>query len=161
MPPMASWTKKLNKVSQGDLQPGEELISAVFLQPSGTMGQAVGKGVGGVLGKAAASKMGGSQDGDADRSVTDPGIADTIGNNPSVIGLTNQRLLVYSYGSMSAKPKELKLHLPAADLVSVATEKQKATHRFVMNFSDGTAKAFEAPRLNNDPEAFANAVNAR
>jgi hypothetical protein len=54
MPPMASWTKKLNEVSQADLQPGEELITAVFLQPSGTIGKAVGSGVGGILGKAVA-----------------------------------------------------------------------------------------------------------
>lgn len=159
---MASWMKKLDKVSRGDLQPGEELIAAVFLQPGGTMGQAVGRGVGGVIGKAVASKLGSSSNGTATADlVTDSGIGSTFDDQPSVLGLTTQRVLVYSYGSMSGKPKDLKMWIPAADLVSVDTTKQKATHRFVMNFRDGSATVFEAPRVNNDPEGFATTVNSR
>jgi hypothetical protein len=30
-----------------------------------------------------------------------------------------------------------------------------------MTFSDGTAKMFEAPRINNDPEGFADVLNSR
>ena len=157
---MASWTKKLNKVSQADLDPGEELIAAVFLQPAGTMGKAVGSGVGGILGKAVASKMGDSS-GSSAELVTDSGIAATIDDNPSVLGLTNQRVLLYSYGSMSGKPKELKMSIPANELAAIDTEKQKATHKLIMRFSDGSAKAFEAPRVNNDPEGFAATVNSR
>lgn len=159
---MATWTKKLNKVSHGDLGPGEELISAVFLQPSGTMGKAVGSGVGGIIGKAVVSKLGSSSNGtDAAGLISDSGIAATVESGPIVIGITNQRLLMYSYGSMSGKPKELKMSIPAGDLVGIDTEKQKATHRFVMRFSDGTAKPYEAPRVNNDPEGFAEIVNSR
>ena len=78
-----------------------------------------------------------------------------------MIGLTNQRVPIYCYGSMSGKPKELEMSIPADDLMSIETGKQKATHKFVMRFGDGTAKAFEAPRVNNDPEGFAATVNSR
>ena len=37
--------------------------------------------------------------------------------------------------------------------------KQKASHHVVARFSDGTAREYEAPRLANDAEGFAAAVN--
>ncbi len=159
---MASWMKKLDKVSRGDLNPGEELIAAVFLQPMGTMTKAVGQGVGGLIGKAVASKMGGSANATATAElVTDSGIGSTFDDQPSVIGLTHQRVLVYSYGAMGGKPKDLKMWIAAMDLVSVDVEQQKATYRVVLHFRDGSAKVFEAPRVKNDPAGFATAVNSR
>ena len=130
----------------------------VFLQRSGTIGKAVGRGVGGVGGKALASKLGGN---DSAELVTDAGIAATFKSGPNVIGPTNQRVLVYSYGSMSGKPKELETSIPARDVVGIDSAKQKASRRSVMRFSDGTARAYEAPRINNDREHFAEAVNSR
>ena len=122
------------------------------------MGQAIGTGVGGMLGKAAASKLGGGSD-TMTELVTDSGIAASFPGEPTVLGLTDHRLLVFGYSQLGGKPKGLKSTLPATDLVSVETEKQKATHRFVLHFGDGTASVFEAPRMANDPEGFAAAVN--
>jgi hypothetical protein len=62
---------------------------------------------------------------------------------------------------MSGKPTELEMSIPTNDLVSIETEKQQATHKFIIRFSDGTATAFEAPRVNNDHEGFAATVNSR
>ena len=73
--------------------------------------------------------------------------------------MTRQRLLVFGYSQMGGKPKGLKSTMPAGDLVRVDVEKQKATYSFVLHFSDGTGSVFEAPRLANDPEGFAAAVN--
>lgn len=157
---MANWNKKVNKAANGELQPGEQIVASVFLQPSGTMGQAVGRGVGGVVGKAVASKVSGTAP-EVDELVSDSGIAASLPNEPTVLGLTGHRLLVFGYSQFGGKPKGLKSIHDANLLASVDTEKQKATHRFVMHFTDGTASVFEAPRVANDPEGFAAAVNAR
>ncbi len=155
---MASWTKKIGKAAQGELEPGERIIEGVFLQPAGTTGRSVARGVGGVVGQALASKVGG---GTATELVTDAGVAATMPEAATVLGLTDRRLLVFGHSSLSGRPKGLKLTLPTADLVRVEVDKQKATYRFVMHFGDGTASIYEAPRTSNDPEAFAEAVDAR
>ena len=36
---MANWNKKISKAAKNELQPGEEIVAGVFLQPSGTMGK--------------------------------------------------------------------------------------------------------------------------
>ena len=154
---MANWIKKADKALKNDLQPGETVDQAVFLQPCGTMGAAVGKGVGGLVGKALADRFG--SDGD-DTLETDSGIAAEVGEAPLVLALTNQRLLVMGYSALSGKPKEVKASFSRTDLVDVQTEKQKASHHFVARFSDGTAREYEAPKLANDPEGFAAAVRA-
>ena len=153
---MADWTKKANKALKGDLQPGETVDRAVFLQPCGTMGRAVGRGVGGAVGSAMADKFGTGGD---ETLASDDGIAGQVGDAPLVMVLTNQRLLVTGYSQLSGKPKELKASFSRHDLIGVDTEKQKASHHFVARFSDGTAREYEAPRLANDPEGFAAAVN--
>ena len=153
---MADWTKKTSKALKGDLQPGETVDRAVFLQPRGTMGKAVGRGVGGLVGKALADKTGNGPD---ESLESDSGIAAQVGEAPLVLAITNQRLLVMGYSSLSGKPKDLKASFSRTDLVDVQTVKQKASHHFVACFSDGTAREYEAPKLANDPEAFAAAIN--
>ena len=154
---MANWNKKITKAAKGELHPGEEIVAGVFLQPAGTMGQAVAQGAGGVLGKALAAKNGAA----ADTAVMEAGTAAEFPNEATVLGLTQSRLLVFGYSQMGGKPKGLKQAMTADVLASVETEKQKATYRFEMTFSDGSTSVFEAPRLGNDPEAFAAAVNGR
>ena len=153
---MASWTKKTSKALKNDLQPGESVHAAVFLQPCGTMGGAVAKGVGGIVGKALADKFG--ADGDETLG-SDSGIAARVGDAPLVLALTNQRLLVMGYSQLSGKPKNVTASFSRTDLVTVQTEKQKASYHVVARFSDGTAREYEAPRLANDPEGFAAAAN--
>jgi hypothetical protein len=154
---MANWNKKVSKAAKDDLAPGEEIVASVFLQPTGTMGKAVGHGVGGLIGRAVASKLGGGTD--TIELVTDEGIAARFPAEPTVLGLTPGRLLVYGYSSLGGKPKGLKQVLSSGDLSAVELDKQKATYRCVLHFGDGTAAIFEAPRVANDPEAFAAAVN--
>lgn len=153
---MANWNKKIGKAAKGELHPGEEIVAGVFLQPAGTMGQAVAKGAGGVVGKAlVGARSGGS--GDAEPV----GRANEFANEATVLGLTPSRLLVFGYSQLGGKPKGLRQALPASALAQVEVAKQKATYRFEMTFDDGSTSVFEAPRLGNDPEAFAAAVNGR
>jgi hypothetical protein len=154
---MANWTKKISKAAGDDLEPGERVISGVFLQRSGTMGQSVAMGVGGLVGKAVASKLGG---GTATALVTDAGIAATMPDTATVLGLTGRRVLVYGHAALSGKPKDLKLSIPVSDVDWVEVDKQRATFRFVLHFRDGSASVYEAPRVSNDPEAFAEALAA-
>lgn len=154
---MARWTKKVTKAMKGQLLPDEEVHAAVFLQPAGTIGEAVGMSVGGMLGKAVASRLG---SGDDARDVGgDAGLAGTLADEATVLAVTNERLLVMGFSSFGGKPKGLKSAMSPSDLVRVELEKQQASHLFVAHFADGTGKVFEAPRPNNDTEAFATFVN--
>lgn len=152
---MANWNKKISKAAKGELHPGEEIVAGVFLQPAGTMGQAVAKGAGGVLAKAVVAGKGAG----GDVLEAETGVATEFPNEPTVLGLTQNRLLVFGYSSLGGKPKGLKQARPAHVLQSVAIEKQKATYSFEMTFEDGSSSMFEAPRLGNDPESFAATVN--
>lgn len=152
---MANWTKKLSKVAKDDLEAGEQLRAAVFLQPSGTTTKMVATGVGGIVGGALASRTGGT----ATELVTDSGTAATMPDTATVLGLTDRRVLVYGHSTMSGKPKGLKSTMAASDLAAVEVEKQKATFRFVLHFTDGTASVYEAPRMANDPVEFAEMAN--
>jgi hypothetical protein len=153
---MADWNKRISKAAKDELQPGEEIVAAVFLQPAGTMGQAVARGAGGAVAKAVIAGRGG----DGGQTAVDGAIAREFHDVATVLGLTQHRLLVFGYSSLTGKPKGFKHSLPAHALRSVSVEKQKATYRFQMAFEDGSSCLFEAPRLGNDPEAFAAIVNA-
>lgn len=140
---MASWERKVTKAMKGQMIPGEEVEIAVLLQPSGTMGQAAG----------------GERLAENGASGTDFGLAGTVTNDATVLALTNERIVVMGYSYLGGKPKRVKSSLSYGDLTGVELVKQRTTYRFVAQFRDGTAKVFEAPRLNNDPEAFADAIN--
>lgn len=149
---MANWTKKLTKAAAADLEPGEEVRSALFLQPAGTTTRLVARGLAGVVGAAIASRSGGGGGSDL---VTDAGIAASLPDQPVVVGLTGRRVLVFGHSSLSGKPKGLLLALGLDQLARVDTEPQKATWAVVLHFADGTASVREAPRLGNDPQEFA------
>lgn len=152
---MADWTKKISKVAGDVLQPGEQVREGILCQPSGMTSQLMGRSIGGLAGAAIAAKLRTKDDGSIDST---SGIAATVPDGPIAVGLTGQRVLVYSFAKMTGKPKELLLTLPASDLAAVDVQKGTAAHKVTLIFADGTGKTFEVPRIGNDPEAFAAAV---
>lgn len=148
---MANWVKKINKSVGSDLGPTESLTGAMLLQPSGMTGGLMARSIGGMVGAAVASTLRSDPSG---HLVTDQGIAARFPNDTLVLGLTDQRVLGWSMSAMTGKPKELKVAIPRADLVEVEAEKKSATYTVVLVFSDGTAKPYEAPRVNNTTAEF-------
>ena len=146
------WTKKINKACKNDFEPGEELIAGVFVQPMGTTSKLMVKEVGDLVGKLVV----GSTDTEDNAS---QGHASALPDERLVLGLTDQRLMVWGHSQLSGKPKGFKMALPATEVASVQFEKLKTIYAFVLEFADGSSKLFEAPRMMNDPEAFATAVD--
>lgn len=155
---MANWEKKIKSGGGKDLQPGENLIGGVMLNPHGATTQAVARGVGGLVGGAIANKMADKRE---DTPDDDHGIATQMPDERIWLGLTSGRILIWGHSTMSGKPKGLKLTLSSGDLVQVDLEKSKATFTTTLRFADGSAKVYEAPKMMNDPEGFAAAVASR
>jgi hypothetical protein len=47
-----------------------------------------------------------------------------------------------------------------SDVAGVDIEKLRTVYGFVLRFTDGSSKLFEAPRMANDPEGFASLIGA-
>jgi hypothetical protein len=148
---MANWVKKINKAVGSDIGPTERLLEGVILQPTGMMGGAMARSLGGLVGSAVGAALRTDANGNL---VTDQGIAAGFPDDTLILGLTDQRLLGWSWAKMTGKPKNLVVSIPRADLVEIDIEKKAATYTFVMVFADGTAKAYEAPKMNNSTEEF-------
>ncbi len=149
---MADWTKKVSKAAAGDLQPGETVVAGVFLAAPGVAKKAAAFGAGGLIGAAVASKLTTKDDGTI---VSDEGIAASVPDGPIVVGLTEQRVLLYSHGKLSGKPKDLVHSMARSDIAAVETEPGKVATKLTIVFADGTGKRYEAPRVGNSTDAFA------
>lgn len=148
---MANWVKKINKAVGGDIGPTERLLEGVILQPTGMMGGAMARSLGGLVGSAVGAALRTDANGNL---VTDQGIAAGFPDDTLILGLTDQRLLGWSWAKLTGKPKNLVVSIRRADLVEIDIEKKAATYLFVLVFADGTAKAYEAPKMNNSTEEF-------
>lgn len=150
-----SWKTKIEKNVAEDLQPGETLIDGVLINPSGHTMKLAAFGAAGLVGAAIAKRV--MKDGETDPSA---GSASLLPNEPVVLGLTDKRLIVWGWGKLLGKPKGFKVAFPLADVAGMETETRKASIAVALVFTDGTGVTREAPRLGNDAEAFAAALNA-
>lgn len=162
---MASWTKKISKSVGDDIAPGEQLREGVLLQPSGLMGQLTAKGMGNAVGGAVGGAIGAAVNqrraGSAVDEPSPAGVADSMPGGPLVLGLTDRRLLGWSWAKLTGRPKELVWQLPIDQVADIRVEKQAATYAFTIVFTDLSTSTFEAPKLGNSPQEFAAAFAAR
>jgi hypothetical protein len=152
-----SWTKKIGKAAGGELRPGEQLVAGMFLQPAGTAGQMIGRGVGGIVGSAVASKLRTKDDGSI---ASDSGTAATLPDKKVALGLTDRRVLVYGFGGLSGKPKTLLTSFAREALAGVDVEGGKLSNRITLVFADGSGKVYEAPRMNAGTDEFVSALGS-
>ena len=153
---MVDWVKKLNKARSEDFHVGERLLGATFVQPGGNFGAMMGSQLGGVVGTIAANKMAGADD-SVDSSA---GLAATIAGDNAVIGVTNWRLLVWNHSRLSGKPKDLKAEIPLKKVAGVEAETGKLLTKIALQFEDGSAVAYEAPKIGK-PESFVDALEQK
>ena len=97
------------------------------------------------------------KDGELDSTT---GSAARLPNEPLVIGLTDQRLIVWGWARLTGKPKGLKVAFDLADVAGMETEVKKASVALALVFADGSGVTREAPRLGSDAEGFAKLLNA-
>jgi hypothetical protein len=145
---------KVRKAVSSDLRPGEEVVAATLVHPAGTMGRNIARGVGGLAGSLAASKAG-SKRTEALGGANQAGIAASLPPGKELwLGLTPQRMLVWSHSSFKGKPKELVATFGLDQIAGIEIDTKKTVHAMVMRFSDHSALDFDVPKVGGDAPGF-------
>lgn len=136
---MGGYADKLQKAAGSALRPGERFVAAIRTQPRGaTMGTAVG----GIIGHTVASRQ-------AAKAQANQATGSTAASWPSgrfAVGLTDQRLLTFSYTAMG-KPKDLTSEFPLSQIATVDVDKKLAANTVRFGFADGSAVEVECAKL--------------
>jgi hypothetical protein len=138
---MGGYADKLEAKVGGVLNPGESFVAGVRTMARGTtMGTAIGGLVGQAVAQRQASKAQAAAAGEGSLAATWPG-----GN--AAVGLTEQRLLVFSYTAMG-KPKDLVAEFPLDQVQAVELEKKKiSANNLHFRFADGSAAQVECAKM--------------
>lgn len=145
-----SWEKKILKSVGDDLEPGERLLSGLIAQPAGMMRGMLAREVGGLIGSAIAAR---SRTGEGVLD-SDSGVAAQFTDGPLVLGITDRRLIAWTWAKLTGKPKALHGSITRDLLIDVQAEKKAANHALVLLFADGTGRLYEVPKIGTDVEAF-------
>jgi hypothetical protein len=136
---MGGYTEKLQKAAGGHLQPGEQIVAAIRTQPRGST---TGMAVGGLIGAAVASKQASKNR----ETQSEGSMAASWPHGRFAVGLTNQRLLTFSYTAMG-KPKDLTSQFPIGQIAAVNVDKKTVANAVQFQFTDGSAVEVECAKL--------------
>ena len=136
---MGGYGDKIQKAAGAALRPGEQVVSAIRTQPSGTV---VATGVGGLVGAAIAGKQASKAQAGAGEGTMAQGWA----TGRFAVALTDQRLLTFNYTAMG-KPKDLTSEHPLSDIASVEKTPKKLTQGVRFGFADGSSVEVECAKL--------------
>ena len=136
---MGGYGDKIQKAAGGALRPGEQVLSAIRTQPSGST---VAMGVGGLVGHAIASK----QAAKAQAASGEGSMAANWASGRFAVALTDQRLLTFNYTAMG-KPKDLTSEHPLSDIAGIEKTPKKLSHGVRFSFVDGSAVEVECAKL--------------
>ena len=88
----------------------------------------------------------------------DIGRASELPNSSAVVGITDQRLILWDHSKLSGDPTRYVMSLPISDVASIHAEPARIVYGLLVAFRDGSAKRYEAPRVGNNPKRFASAL---
>jgi len=135
---MPNFVKLIHKHRGQDLHPGEEILGAVFVQPTGSFGRSVAFGVAGAIGGAVA---------DARRkeeaAAEEDSLATRIPGGRVVLAFSAQRFLVFEHGAMSGRPKELIAEFSWDQIAGIELSDGKLKQDLTVGFSDESSAVFE------------------
>jgi hypothetical protein len=150
---MIDFAKKIRKSCAADLEPGEEVVAATFVQPPGAIRRQVTYGaIGGVVGALAGEAVASKRAKNAPQQVGEGFVVD-IPAGKAVLGLTDRRFLVFGHSALSGKPKGLNAAFTLDQVHSVVLTAGKMTGSLVVTFADGTAIDFDVVKTAK-PEPF-------
>lgn len=146
---MANYTKKMQPIAAGVLQPGEVLLAGCRANAKGTTNAAAVGGAFGLIGGAVAvAVMRNKAEKEEDGDDVAGSIAARWPKEPQVaIGLTDRRLLVWKRSMMTAKPTELIAEFPREQVTSLTAERGKLSDPMTILFADGSAVLVEVVRI--------------
>lgn len=147
---MVNWAKKIEKSCGTQLHPGEHIEAGTFVQPAGVLARQVGVGTGGLVGALIAEKVTSRR---TDAVASDGGLAAQFPTGRLVLGLSAGRLLAFSHGTVSGKPKDLIAAVGLRDIDTISAARKKISYEVQISFRDGTAVSYEAVKTAK-PEEF-------
>jgi hypothetical protein len=138
---MPDFVKLISKHRARDLHPGEEVVGAVFVQPTGTFGKTVAFGVAGALGSAiadAARKQ--------DEAAASDSLAARVPGGRLVLAMSPMRLMVFTHSAMSGRPKELAVEYGWDQIAGIELGEGRVKQPLSVNFADESAAVFEVTK---------------
>lgn len=151
---LTRWTKRILETCAADFAAGEALLEGVFVQPQGTTLAVMSR----AIGHTAGVRFIGSTRLEDNSEV---GRASELPGSSAVVGVTNQRLILWDHSKLSGVPTRYMMSLPIAEVASVHTEPARTVYALLLGFRDGSSKLYEAPRIGNNPKRFATAFARR
>jgi hypothetical protein len=139
---MADWAKRARRALNGQLAPGETVVSAALLQPDNTMMATVARGTGGAIGSALHRRR---HTAPTDDLADDSGLAATLGTTVFYGVLTEHRFLVMDQAGLSGRPKGMRAVLRRSDIAGFDVVEESLADRVLITFTDGTGRRLEAP----------------
>lgn len=145
---MVNWVKKVEKFKENQLTQGENVLSAVFFQPVGAMGEATGKASLGLIGTLISHKM---TSGKKQANKTfESKMSKSFPDGGVVVAVTSGgRILVYEHSAMSGKPKKLIQQYEVGDFKVDSAKKGMLKTDVTLSFKDGGLKTFELAKGQN------------
>ena len=135
---MPNFVKLIHKHRAQDLHPGEEVVGALFVQPTGTFGRTVAFGVAGAVGGAVADARRKERD-----AASEDSLAARMPGGRLVFALSAQRFMVFEHGAMSGRPKELSTTFSWDEIGGIELGDGKLKQELVVRFADGSTATFE------------------
>ena len=135
---MVDWKKRIEKHASSELEPGEEVLVGLPVQPAGYVAQQAGiAGTGGgVVGLLAGRKA--QKRRQAETAASHSGKAADFPQDAIILAVSNRRLLAFKQNKMSGKPEQLLAGYDRSEIADIRTEKRKISNAIYIEFDDGT-----------------------
>ncbi len=132
---MVDWKKRIEKNSSDQLDPDEEVIVGLPVQPAGYVVQQAGMaGAGGLLGFFAGNKAQESRKAETASKLT--GKAAKFPNEGIILAISNKRVLAFKQNKLSGKPENLLSGYDISEVSQIQTERRKASNSILITFDD-------------------------
>ena len=151
---MPNFVKLIHKHRSQDLHPGEELLGAVFVQPTGAFGRSVAFGVAGAIGSAVADARRKEQ-----AVAEENSFAAQVPGGRVILAFSAQRFLVFEHAAMSGRPKELTASFSWDQIAGIELGDGKLKQDLTVGFTDDSSAVFEVVK-SAKPKPFMEAYRA-
>jgi len=161
---MVDFVKKVQKKAGHDLLTGEVILDARVIQPAGSaFRNAVAAGAmshTGALMDHRIQRWRTSQQNRSQAAVeASGGLAVDFPTSKCFLTLTDKRVLVHSFASMTGSPKDLLASYELKDLAGMGGEQGKLVSKLNLFFADGSSVPLDVMKGGGDPQKLVDAFN--
>jgi|GEM_PF-2281604 len=161
---MVDFVKKVQKKAGHDLVPGETIFDARVVQPAGSaFRNAIAAGAmqhTGALMDYRISRWRAASESSAQAALEDTGgMAARFPTSKCFLTLTDQRVLVHSFSSMTGNPKDLLGTYALGDFAGMEGDQGKLVGKLHLFFADGSTVPLDVMKGGGDPQNLVDHFN--